>query len=128
MTDIEDDLKFLSSHEWARLEVGGITTVGISDHAQDQLGDIVFVELPDIGKKFNQEDEVAVIESVKAASEIYCPMGGEVIELNNDLEDSPEIINTSPYDLGWFFKIKINDESEFKNLLSFEEYTKEIKE
>ena len=128
MTDIKDDLKFLSSHEWARLEDGGIIAVGISDHAQDQLGDIVFVELPDIGKKFNQEDEVAVIESVKAASEIYCPMGGEVIELNNNLEDSPEIINTSPYDLGWFFKIKINDESEFKNLLSFEEYTKEIKE
>ena len=122
MNDISDNLKFLDSHEWARVEDDGSVTVGISDHAQDLLGDIVFVELPELGSTFNQGEEVAVIESVKAASEVYCPVGGEILEVNYDLEDSPEIINSSPYGKGWFFKIKPLDITELDNLISLEEY------
>ena len=122
MNDISDNLKFLDSHEWARVEDDSSVTVGTSDHAQDLLGDIVFVELPELGSTFNQGEEVAVIESVKAASEVYCPVGGEILEVNYDLEDSPEIINSSPYGKGWFFKIKPLDITELDNLISPEEY------
>ena len=123
MNDILDNLKFLDSHEWARTEDDGSITVGISDHAQDLLGDIVYVELPEIGSKFNQGEEVAVVESVKAASELYCPVGGEILEVNDHLENSPEIINSSPYGKGWFFKIKPLDITELDNLISPEEYS-----
>jgi len=123
MNDILDNLKFLDSHEWARMEDDGSVTVGISDHAQDLLGDIVFVELPELGSKFNQGEEVAIVESVKAASEVYCPVGGEILEVNYHLEDTPEIINSSPYGKGWFFKLKPVDITELDNLISPEEYS-----
>ncbi len=128
MNEIPDNYRFLSSHEWARMDQGGIVTVGISDYAQDQLGDIVFVELPDIGSEVNQGDEVAVVESIKAASEIYAPVGGEVIEVNQSLEDTPEIINSSAFEQGWFLKIKITDDTEIENLLSPEEYNEHCEE
>ena len=122
MQDLPNNYKFLASHEWAKLEDDGIVTVGISDYAQDQLGDIVFVELPELNSEFNQEDEAAVVESVKAASEIYSPVGGKVVEVNALLEGSPELVNSSPYDEGWFFKLKPLDVLEFDNLLSPEDY------
>ena len=122
MSEVPENCKFLSSHEWVRLEDDGTATVGISDHAQDQLGDIVFIEVPEIGTELNQGDEAALVESVKAASEIYSPLSGKVIKINNLIEDSPEIINTSPYDEGWFFKIEIADDSETENLLSSDQY------
>ena len=123
MSDITGNLKFLDSHEWARLEIDGNVTVGISEYAQDLLGDIVFVELPEIGLAINQGEEVAVVESVKAASEVYSPVGGKILEVNNKLEDSPEIVNSSPYEEGWFIKIKPSDKTELQSLLSPEEYS-----
>ncbi len=123
MSDIPGDLKFLSSHEWVRVEVDGTVTVGISDHAQDLLGDIVFVELPEVGQSIDAESDAAIVESVKAASDIYSPLSGEVIEVNSLLEDQPEIINSSPYDDGWFYKMSPSDLSEIDNLLSPEDYS-----
>ena len=109
MSDIPGDLKFLSSHEWVRVEPDGSVTIGISDHAQDLLGDIVFVELPDIGQSIDAETDAAIVESVKAASDVYSPISGEVTEVNSILEDQPEIINSSPYEDGWFFKMMPSD-------------------
>jgi glycine cleavage system H protein len=123
MSDIPGDLKFLSSHEWVRVEVDGTVTVGISDHAQDLLGDIVFVELPEVGQSIDAESDAAIVESVKAASDVYSPLSGEVIEVNSLLEDQPEIINSSPYDDGWFYKMFPSDLSEIDNLLSPEDYS-----
>ena len=123
MSDIPGDLKFLSSHEWARVESDGIITIGISDHAQDLLGDIVFVELPEIGQSVDAESDTAIVESVKAASDIYSPLSGEVIEVNSLLEDQPEIINSSPYEDGWFYKLTPSDIGELDNLLSPEDYS-----
>ena len=122
MNEIPGDLKFKTSHEWVRVEQDGTVTVGISDHAQDLLGDIVFVELPDIGTQMNAEDEVAIVESVKAASDVYSPISGEIIEVNELLIDSPETINESPYSDGWFYKIQPDDLDEINELLSPEEY------
>ena len=123
MSDIPGDLKFLSSHEWARVESDGTITIGISDHAQDLLGDIVFVELPEIGQSVDAESDTAIVESVKAASDVYSPLSGEVIEVNSLLEDQPEIINSSPYENGWFFKLTPSDLGELDNLLSPEDYS-----
>ncbi|HHZ85248.1 MAG TPA: glycine cleavage system protein GcvH [Gammaproteobacteria bacterium] len=123
MKDIPENYKFLSSHEWAKLEEDGKVTVGISDYAQDQLGDIVFVELPEIDSEVNQGDEAAVVESVKAASEVYSPVSGKVIDVNSSLEDSPETVNLSAFEEGWFFKIEVTDISELENLLSPEQYS-----
>ena len=128
MKDIPENYKFLSSHEWVKLEEDGIVTVGISDYAQDQLGDIVFVELPELDSEVNQGDEVAVVESVKAASEVYSPMSGKIVDLNSSLEDSPEIVNSSAYEEGWFFKIEVTDSSEFENLLTPEEYSEQCED
>ena len=123
MKDIPENYKFLSSHEWAKVEEDGKVTVGISDYAQDQLGDIVFVELPEIDSEVNQGDEAAVVESVKAASEVYSPVSGKVIDVNSFLEDSPETVNLSAFEEGWFFKIEATDISELENLLSPEQYS-----
>ena len=123
MSDIPGDLKFLSSHEWARVESDGTITIGISDHAQDLLGDIVFVELPEVGQSVDAENDTAIVESVKAASDIYSPLSGEIIEVNSLLEDQPEIINSSPYENGWFFKLTPSDLGELDNLLSPEDYS-----
>ena len=123
MKDIPENYKFLSSHEWAKLEENGKVTVGISDYAQDQLGDIVFVELPEIDSEVSQGDEAAVVESVKAASEVYSPVSGKVIDVNSSLEDSPETVNLSAFEEGWFFKIEATDISELENLLLPEQYS-----
>ena len=122
MNEIPGDLKFRTSHEWVRIEQDGTVTVGISDHAQDLLGDIVFVELPDIGAQINAEDEVAIVESVKAASDVYSPVSGEIIEVNELLLDNPETINESPYSDGWFYKIQPDNLDEINELLSPQEY------
>ena len=123
MGDIPGDLKFLSSHEWVRIEPDGSVTIGISDHAQDLLGDIVFVELPEIGQSIDAETDAAIVESVKAASDVYSPISGEVTEVNPILEDQPEIINSSPYEDGWFYKMMPTDLGEIENLLSPEDYS-----
>ena len=123
MKNIPGDLKFLSSHEWARIESDGTITIGISDHAQDLLGDIVFVELPEVGQTLDAETDAAIVESVKAASDVYSPLSGEVMEVNSLLEDQPEIINSSPYEDGWFYKLTPSDLSELDNLLSPEDYS-----
>jgi len=123
MKNIPGDLKFLSSHEWARIESDGSITIGISDHAQDLLGDIVFVELPEVGQTLDAESDAAIVESVKAASDVYSPISGEVKAVNSLLEDQPEIINSSPYEDGWFYKISPSDLGELDNLLSPEDYS-----
>ena len=124
MNESPDNVKYLSSHEWIKLEEDGTATVGISDHAQDLLGDIVFVELPEVGQRVDAEQEAAVVESVKAASDVYSPISGEVIEINKKLMDEPEVVNSSPYQDGWFYKMKIDDLSSLEKLLSPEEYSK----
>ena len=123
MSESPENLKYLSSHEWVKLEDDGSVTVGISDHAQDLLGDIVFVELPEVGQELGAEEEAAVVESVKAASDIFSPIGGEVTEINEKLLDAPDLINGSPYEDGWFFKMQPDDLESLKSLLSSEEYT-----
>ena len=123
MSDTPGNLKFLSSHEWVRVEADGSVTVGISDHAQDLLGDIVFVELPEIGLSVDAENDAAIVESVKAASDVCSPISGEVTEVNSMLEDQPEIINSSPYEDGWFYKMTPSDLGEIDNLLSPEDYS-----
>lgn len=123
MSNIPSDLRYLSSHEWARLEDDGETvTVGITDYAQDMLGDVVHVELPEVGAELSAGDEVGSVESVKAASDIFTPVSGEVIEVNEALEESPELINNDPYNDGWFFKVRIKDKSELQSLLDPEGY------
>ena len=116
------ELKYASSHEWARLEEDGTVTVGISDHAQEALGDVVFVELPDVGTSFAAGDDAGVVESVKAASDVYAPIGGEVVAFNEQLEDSPETVNSDPYTEGWFYRLQPSDVAELENLLSAEDY------
>ena len=123
MSNIPDDLKYASTHEWISVNEDGLVTVGISDHAQEALGDIVFVELPEAGASVNSKEEVAVVESVKAASDIYSPLTGEVVEINELLLDSPETVNASPYELGWFFKIRMENEAELDDLMNSESYS-----
>ena len=120
----EKNLKFLESHEWARIEDDGTVTVGISNHAQELLGDIVFVELPEVGGNIEMKASVAVVESVKAASDVYTPISGEVMEVNENLVSSPEIINSSPYNQGWFFKVKPQNINELNEMLDLEAYKK----
>ena len=124
MNETPSDLKFLDSHEWIK-ENENTVIVGISDHAQSELGEVVFVELPAVGDEFVSGDEAAVVESVKAASEVYTPISGEVIEVNDALEENPELVNTSPYEEGWFFKLKVSDENieSIDSLMTAEEYS-----
>ena len=124
MNETPSDLKFLDSHEWIKVDDNTVI-VGISDHAQNELGEVVFVELPAIGDEFISGDEAAVVESVKAASEVYTPISGEVIEVNDALEENPELVNTSPYEDGWFFKLKVSDENlaSIDSLMTAEEYS-----
>ena len=110
------DLRFTEDHEWLRVE-GDIATVGITDYAQEQLGDLVFVEVPDVGKELGKGDDAAVIESVKAASEIYAPVAGEVTEVNEALADNPSLVNEDPEGKGWFYKMRIKDPSELETLM-----------
>ena len=125
MSDIRDDLKYTESHEWVKIK-GDIAQVGITDHAQEELTDIVFVELPEAGKEIKKGDELCVVESVKSVSEIYAPVSGKIGKVNDKLEDAPETINESPYDDGWLVEIKIADESEKNSLLDAASYKKTI--
>ena len=127
MSEVPTELKFLSSHEWVLVE-GNVATVGVSDHAQELLGDLVYVELPEQGSTVAAGDTAGVIESVKAASDTYAPLSGEIIEVNDELEDSPEKINNDPYGDGWMYKIAREDAEEIENLLNAEAYTDSIAE
>ncbi len=122
MSTIPAELRYASSHEWVREESDGTLTIGITDHAQDLLGDVVFVELPEVGRTVSAGEECAVVESVKAASDIYAPVGGEVIAVNDSLDEAPESVNGDPYGEAWFFKIKPSDSSELDKLLDAEAY------
>ena len=128
MSETPQNLKYATSHEWVRLEADGSVTVGISDHAQDALGDVVFVELPEPGAVLAAGAEAAVVESVKAASDVYAPVGGEVIEVNPALEDAPETINADAYGEGWFFRLKPADISELESLLDAAAYQQLIED
>jgi glycine cleavage system H protein len=127
MSNIPAELRFAESHEWARLESDGTVTVGISDHAQEALGDVVFVELTEVGKVFAAEDQAGVVESVKAASDIYSPISGEVIAINEELGGSPELLNSDPYG-AWIFKLKPSDKAELDKLLDAGAYKAAIGE
>tara|TARA_R110002050_G_scaffold265060_1_gene406055 strand:+ start:4649 stop:5038 length:390 start_codon:yes stop_codon:yes gene_type:complete len=128
MSNIPSELKYATTHEWVREEGDGIVTVGITEHAQDLLGDMVFVELPDVGDQVSTGDDICVAESVKAASDIYAPVSGEVVEVNEELEDSPELVNSDAYGSGWLFKIKVGDASELDSLLDAAGYASSIDE
>jgi glycine cleavage system H protein len=119
--EFPEDLKYSKEHEWVLVE-GNVATVGITDYAQDQLGDIVFVELPAIGDKVSKEDAFGVVESVKAVSDIYAPVSVKVLEVNDDLPDNPEMVNEDPYGDGWMIKIEMNDPDELQDLMSAAEY------
>jgi len=122
MSNNPAELKYARSHEWARLEEDGTVTVGITEHAQEALGDVVYVETPTIGDAIAGGDQAGVVESVKAASDIYAPISGEVIAVNEVLEDAPETVNSDPYNDGWFFRLKPEDVSELEALMSADEY------
>ena len=128
MSNIPAELKYASSHEWVRKEDDGSYTVGISEHAQELLGDMVFIELPEVGDTVSAGEDCAVAESVKAASDIYAPLSGEVIAVNEDLEDSPENVNSDAFGDGWFFRVMPTDVSELDNLLDAEGYQAVIDE
>ena len=128
MSNIPAELRYASTHEWVRPEGDGSFTVGISEHAQELLGDMVFVELPDVGSVVGAGDDIAVAESVKAASDVYAPITGEVVAVNEELEDSPELVNADPYGDGWMFRIKAEDETEVDSLLDAEAYENSIDE
>jgi glycine cleavage system H protein len=128
MCNIPSELKYVTSHEWVRVEGDNIVTVGITEHAQELLGDMVFVELPEVDDAISTGDDVAVAESVKAASDIYAPVSGTVIEVNEELEDSPELVNSDAFGEGWLFKVKLDDAGELDNLLDAEGYANSIDE
>ncbi|MBN4664764.1 glycine cleavage system protein GcvH [Pandoraea nosoerga] len=121
MANTPDNLKYAESHEWARLEADGTVTIGITDHAQEALGDVVFVELPDTGRTVTAKESVAVVESVKAASDIYAPIGGEILETNSEVQGAPELVNSDPY-ANWLFRIKPSNVKELDALLTAEQY------
>lgn len=122
MSDIPSDLLYTKTHEWVRQETDDLCTIGITDIAQELLGELVFVELPAVGKSFSQGEECAVVESVKAASDVYLPLDGTIEEINQALIEAPELINTDPYELGWLFKIRLSDPKQLTDLLTPQEY------
>lgn len=122
MAEYPGELKYAESHEWARVEDDGTVTVGISDHAQDSLGDVVYVELPEIGTDVSAKGEAGVVESVKAASDVYAPISGKILSVNETLEDAPEIVNDSPYKQGWFFRLQPTDLTELESMLDANAY------
>lgn len=126
MSDIPSDLKYRESHEWVREDEGEGVVIGITDHAQAELGDMVYVELPEPGMSYAQGDACAVVESVKAASDIYAPVSGEVIEVNDALEDEPGLVNNDPYGDGWLFRMEPSDESELDDLMDAEAYSDSV--
>lgn len=120
MSNIPQELKYTKTHEWVRVEEDDTVTVGITDHAQELLGDIVFIELPELNIQVNAKDEVVVIESVKAAGDVYSPLSGEIIAINDNLTDSPELVNSSPYEEAWLFRMQANESLD--DLLNAEQY------
>ncbi|MNE85857.1 Glycine cleavage system H protein [compost metagenome] len=128
MSNVPTELKYASSHEWVRSEGNGVYTVGITEHAQELLGDMVFVDLPEVGTTVSAGDDCAVVESVKAASDIYAPISGEIIAVNGELESSPELVNSEPYGEGWLFRIKASDAAELDKLLDAGAYQASIDE
>lgn len=126
MSQIPSELLYVSSHEWIRHEGDGLVTIGVTDHAQELLGDVVYVEAPEVDNEVDAEDEIAVVESVKAASDIYAPIAGTVTEANEELEDSPELVNSDPYGDGWMFKMQLADVADLDSLMSAEAYAEEI--
>lgn len=124
---IPEGLFYSEDHEWVKVEEG-VGTIGITDFAQDELGDIVFVELPQVGDEFDKEDNFGVIESVKAVSDLYMPVSGEVVEVNEDLLDQPELVNEEPYEGGWIVKVSLSDESEIEELMDADEYSSFLEE
>ena len=125
MSEIPAELRYAASHEWAKND-DGVVTVGITEHAQDAMGDLVYVELPEVGQVLAAGDEAGVVESVKAASDIYAPISGEVIEINEALEDEPELVNNAPYEGGWLFKIQMSEAGDLDNLLTADQYQAQI--
>ena len=125
---MDNTLKFADSHEWIKDNGDGTVTIGISEHAQEMLGDVVFVDLPDTGDEIEAGESFSLVESVKAASDIYAPISGEIVEINEELEDSPELINEESYEGGWIVKVKMSDASELNNLKDAEEYLSSIEE
>lgn len=126
MSDIPSNLRYAKTHEWIRLEDDGTAYVGISDHAQDAMGDLVYVQLPDTGVPVSTGDEVGVVESVKAASDIYSPVDGEIVEVNTLLEDAPETVNEDPYGRGWLFRIRLADKAQVDELLGADDYQEQL--
>ena len=126
MSSIPSNLKYLDSHEWARVESDGVVTIGISDHAQGALGDLVFVETPEVGRALKKGGAAAVVESVKAASDVYSPVSGEVVAANEALGASPELVNSDPYGAGWLFKVKPSNPAELNQLLDAAAYGKVV--
>ena len=119
--EVRDELKYTETHEWLKVE-GKVAKVGITDHAQEELTDIVFVELPEVGKEVEKGEELCVVESVKSVSEIYAPISGKIANINKELENTPEVVNESPYDDGWLVEIEVSDESDIKKLLNSNDY------
>lgn len=128
MSNIPEELKYTESHEWVSLEADGSARIGITDHAQEALGDLVFVELPAVGDNIDQGDACAVVESVKAASDIYSPLTGEVLAVNDALEDDPGIVNADPYGDGWLYSVSLADAGELENLMDAEAYAESLEE
>jgi glycine cleavage system H protein len=126
MSETPSELRYAESHEWVSQEDDGVVKVGISDHAQEQLGDLVFVELPEKGATFGRGDACAVVESVKAASDIYSPVSGEIVDVNEALADTPEIINNDPYGDGWLFSIRLDDAEEIEDLMDADAYREHL--
>ncbi|ANU38797.1 glycine cleavage system protein GcvH [Vibrio scophthalmi] len=125
---MDKTLKFTDSHEWVRDNGDGTVTIGISEHAQEMLGDVVFVDLPEVEAEIDAGENFSLVESVKAASDIYAPVTGEIIEVNEELEDSPELINEEPYEGGWIVKVKLSDPEELNDLKDADEYLSSIEE
>jgi len=128
MSNIPAELKYATSHEWVRNEGDGTFTVGITEHAQGLLGDMVFVDLPDVGDEITAGEDCAVAESVKAASDIYAPISGEIVAINEELEDSPELVNSDSFTEGWLFRVKASDEAELDALLDAAGYAESIED
>ena len=124
---VPSELKYSKEHEWVKVE-GNTATIGITEYAQGELGDIVFVELPDVDDEINEGDTFGSVESVKTVSELYAPVSGKIVETNDELEDSPEFVNESPYEKAWMVKVELNDESQLDELLSAEQYSEMIGE
>ncbi|MDF2529400.1 MAG: glycine cleavage system protein [Gammaproteobacteria bacterium] len=128
MSQVDEDLKYADTHEWVRMDDAATATVGISDHAQHLLGELVYIELPEVGTDIEAGEEVGVVESVKAASDVYSPVSGTIIEINDVLERTPELVNTEPYGDGWLYRIRLNDTTEVDSLMSSDQYEASIEE